>query len=440
MAAWGTSKRGIDDLVAKVRSGETGRTLLVLTGARHMDDDASVAALCDAVAASDSLEELLCSGHRMSPSMAACFGRALSQNASVKLLALGDATFDDTCLASLLAGWSNQTLETLDLECKRLGSGMAPLSAVLRLPAGNAIRSLKLGRNQLGDAGAAELAEGVAASPHLTHLDVSSNGIGVAGCAALGAALAARPAGPLALDLSRNAGVGAEGVAALCGAATPASACRVVELAVGHCDVGTAGAVAICASATALPLFSELRRLDLASNDVDASAAAPLCEALAAPAGALQVLDLRNNALGVRGSALLTGALGASSLRHLDLTSNGVAWSAASSDELAQVFTDVATKAPALEELRLMGNELGDEGAVRLLRALHDGGSALHTLAIGAAGVTAVGCVQMADMLTSSSTLLCLELGGNDVGADGRTAIEALRDARPELAIPMDDR
>ncbi|KXZ46465.1 hypothetical protein GPECTOR_43g901 [Gonium pectorale] len=70
---------------------------------------------------------------------------------------------------------------------------------------------LGLSRNQLGDRGAAALAEGLARNRGLTSLDLRGNGIGLTGLRALAAALRARSGGlgagkrpPLALALSGN--------------------------------------------------------------------------------------------------------------------------------------------------------------------------------------------------------------------------------------------
>ncbi|KAG2483285.1 hypothetical protein HYH03_017832 [Edaphochlamys debaryana] len=83
-------------------------------------------------------------------------------------------------------------------------SSSNPSSASSSAPTGCRLASLELARNQLGDRGAAFLAEGLGRNTSLTALDLRSNAIGLIGCRALGAALRERNAGVRALAVGGN--------------------------------------------------------------------------------------------------------------------------------------------------------------------------------------------------------------------------------------------
>ena len=102
--AWGTSKRGLADLAAKLRASEDGsetkssvmssglgssassssvlRSLCILKS-RNMSDGFD--SFCEALAANTTLEELIASGHSLTPAQLAAMGSAVAQNTTLKV-------------------------------------------------------------------------------------------------------------------------------------------------------------------------------------------------------------------------------------------------------------------------------------------------------------------------------------------------------------------
>ena len=133
------------------------------------------------------LTELGASGHAIGERGAHALGELLARaDCSLRKLSLGDANFGDAGVLALLDGLAGSpaaSLEELDLEFKGLSAASAaPLGQLARaLPS---LRRLTLARNALGDAAAAALGGGVAASAApLAHLDVSACDLGEAALA-----------------------------------------------------------------------------------------------------------------------------------------------------------------------------------------------------------------------------------------------------------------
>jgi hypothetical protein len=132
--------------------------------------------------------------------------------------------------------------------------------------AGAPLATLLVGRNALGDAGAALLARALrhrSPPPSLTHLDLSFNAIGPSGARALGRALATPGSRLRVLSLRINP-VGDDGAAAL----APALLAGLGELHLTRCRLGDAGARALGAALASEPGGSRMTLLDCRSNDV----------------------------------------------------------------------------------------------------------------------------------------------------------------------------
>ncbi|GBG34223.1 NACHT, LRR and PYD domains-containing protein 3 [Hondaea fermentalgiana] len=462
--AWGQQRRGVDDLVAKLRANETGPALLVMS--MRKVDESGLCALADALAENSSLEELLCSGHSVSEDAAKRLGQALRQNSTLKRLSVGCAQFGDAELAALLDAWENSTLEALDLEFKSLTAGGMPhLGSVLAQPS-HALQDLRLGRNDLGDGGVAALAQGLRNGPlFLRNLELNSSGLGVEGCRALGKALRGSSAaqGSLRLILSDNPAIGDAGARALVGdeaaedkddaqhSASSASSSEVsslssvCELHVDACGLGAEGFASIIAASDRVgSCFHALRILAVGRNEIKevSSVTASIC------ATQLDGLDLRANKMGLSGLAAFGAALSKSSqtdsdaaprLQRLNLTSIGVSVvedpTGAGNEDFRAAVGDLL-QGVSLKELRLMGNALGNDGVAILADLLRENAT-LETLGIGGVGLTREGAEALKTPLQENSTLRTLELGGNDLG-DGKTLVDDFRAARPDLVVALD--
>jgi len=382
----------------------------------------------------------LCSGHSLSAAGARHFSRALQRNKTLKRLALGCAKFGDEAACALFEDWNNSTLEHLDLEYKSLGeAGMAQLAATLQSPT-HGLRRLLLGRNELDDKGAAALAAGLGHSSTLELVDLRSNQIGAEGCAAIGAALASAQGASrgLTLVLDENP-IGADGLQALVkpsgsddASGQEQAALFVEELSLESCAMDNqAVAGLVDAMKRAGSAFAGLAKLRLGSNQLTDGASL----AAALQNGRLTSLSLHHNKLGAQGAAELAAGLGRQTLRLLDLSSNSI--SGDDEEPFAQLVADL-TKPGVAEEIRLLGNPLGDRGAIAVCAALEDN-ETLSTLSLGGVGLTMSGLRACLEKLAKNKGLKTLELGGNDVGFEGRELVESFTSTtRPDLDIALD--
>mmetsp|Transcript_19761 Transcript_19761/g.38695 ORF Transcript_19761/g.38695 Transcript_19761/m.38695 type:complete len:451 (+) Transcript_19761:112-1464(+) len=442
---WGQQRRGVDDLVAKLRANETGPALLVMS--TRSVDDAGLKSLAEALADNNSLQELLCSGHSVSEDAARSIGAALRKNRTLKRLSVGCQKFGDSELLAMLESWDNSTLEAIDLELKSLSpAGMAALGTVLG-SSSHGLQDIRVGRNSLGDDGIRELASGIRDGPvFLKNLELNSSGVGVEGCKALGEALRKSSAkeGALRLVLSDNPAVGDLGVIALVGSQDDVEDLAeelsgilpsVEELHMDGCGVGAAGFASICTSTKdQTSRFHAMKTLALGRNEIDSIDN----EAALACVQQLEDVDLRSNKIGLDGFRTFASALKAASsprLQTLNLTSIGITMEPVGNDDFKTAVED-ALAGKTLKELRLMGNALGDEGVAIILEALrHD--DTLETLGLGGVNLTRAGAEALAEPLKDNKGLRTLELGGNDLG-DGSTLVEILQAAKPNLIVALD--
>lgn len=250
----------------------------------------------------------------------------------------------------------------------------------------DARQELKLGRNELGEAGMEDICLGLSENKTLRRLDLSGNSLNAPAAEALGRALsttnrdddAADPVGTAAgaprlesLDLSRNP-LGDEGGAALFRALARCGSLRSLKVAESGLGAGAANALARALGAAhaggdpqpaaLLPLPSgglfHIKALDLSKNELGAAGAASLAEALGrGGAPHLASLSLGYNGIGDEGARALGRAGGSSSsspssFRVLDLGGNGL-----TGEGIASVL-GVA----GLREAKLFHNSCGDEG------------------------------------------------------------------------------
>ena len=203
--AWGTSKRGVEDLVAQLSRDCTAETMCVMRTRKF--GAAEVGAFAEALATNTSLKELLLAGHPLDAAAAAVLGGALGQNSSLRMLTLGDSGFGDEALAALVAAGlgRNTGLADLDLEFRALTPPSARVVGGLLSAQLPPLRVLRLARNELGaDAEALRvLLAGAGASVTLESLDLAENGLGEMGAVLCGELLSAS-ASLKSLKLSSN--------------------------------------------------------------------------------------------------------------------------------------------------------------------------------------------------------------------------------------------
>ncbi|KAF6265188.1 hypothetical protein COO60DRAFT_1692446 [Scenedesmus sp. NREL 46B-D3] len=276
-------------------------------------------------------------------------------------------------------------LQHLKLHTNNLGDEGAALLAQ-KLSGNGLLLSLDLGTNGIGDVGAAALAEGLKLNTTLQKLDLSGNAVDVAGAKALAEALAANTtltsltlsdnyisvegAKALAEALMQNKSLtelsikgnelGDEGIEAL---ATALLAGKLVEFNMYMNEVGDAGMAKLA------PAFKEcksLKNLDLGGNDAGPDGAAALAEALVSHPS-LTLLELGYNPLGPAGAATITGAF-----KHdtkLEVLKLG--WCKVGGGEGARALADLLMFNNSLVQSWTWAyNEIKDDGACALAQAL----------------------------------------------------------------------
>eukprot|EP00752_Nemacystus_decipiens_P006425 g5788.t1 len=426
-----------------------------------------------ALADNTSLAELLASGHPLDVAGATAFGEALSRNTTLRSLCVGDNSFGDKGVLALVESLKrNRGLLVLDLEYKSIASGEGLCKLLETHPT---LADLRLGRNQLAEAGITALCGGLALSSTLLRLDLSGNLLNAAAARALGVALCGRHANgagasagteaesssgrpPLEfLDVSKNP-LGDEGGAALvrslatsptlkglvlAEAGLGAGAAAALAAALGPCPPPAAGvgspaaATADSGEEKALPLppstttqassgrgLPLLKALDVSKNDLRVGGAMELAGALSGGGGAqLESLSVGYNDVGDDGATALGEAAGPR-LAVLDLSGNALSGSG-----LAAVLS-----APGLREAKLFHNACGDEGVPLVLQALL-AGSGLQTLDLGANGLTGAGFEALLPELAACSSLKTLEVGANANDDRAEEAVRCSQGNNPALDI-----
>ena len=291
------------------------------------------------------------------------------------------------------------------------------------LAGGACVRSLNLAFADIDDDGARLLSPGIGS---LYELNLRANGIRHAGCAVL----ATRLAGSLRrLCLASNS-IGRDGAVAL-GAALPSCALEMVD--VSGCSIDTEGCIALAAGVAASTTLLELL---IGFNRLGPAGVVALASALAAPTSQLVVLDCEWTSAGPAGAEAVGRALlqrGTRPMQRIDLSSNGVT-------ALAVVPLSAALGSCSLHTLVLTNNAyLGNGGAAALAAGLHQPGTALARLELGACGIRASGALTLACVLASPATQLCaLNLAENGIGAEGVNALtNALRDNRTLVELSL---
>ncbi|CAM9967739.1 unnamed protein product, partial [Hapterophycus canaliculatus] len=347
---------------------------------------------------------------------------------------------------ALVAGLRrNRGLLVLDLEYKSIVSGEGLDTLLKEHPT---LADLRLGRNQLGEAGIHSLAAGLSLSCTLIRLDLSGNLLNPAAAKALGDALRRRPenasvgaeaTGPPPLeflDVSKNP-LGDEGGAALfCALATSPTLTGLVVA-----ETGLGGRAAASLAAALAP--SGLPPTEAGVPPLDAAGAAAASAGGGTQAGVattspmneqrggltlLKTLDVSKNEFGAGGAVELAGALscgGAPFLESLSIGYNGVGDEGAaalgraagprlavldlSGNALSGTGVGAVVSASGLREAKLFHNACGDEGVPLLLEALLAGGG-LETLDLGANGLTGAGFEALLPGLAACSSLQTLEV------------------------------
>uniref|UniRef100_A0A8D1ARE9 Ribonuclease/angiogenin inhibitor 1 n=1 Tax=Sus scrofa TaxID=9823 RepID=A0A8D1ARE9_PIG len=301
---------------------------------------------------------------------------------TLRELHLSDNPLGDAGLRLLCEGLLDPQchLEKLQLEyCRLTAASCEPLASVLR--ATRALKELTVSNNDIGEAGARVLGQGLADSAcQLETLRLENCGLTPANCKDL-CGIVASQASLRELDLGSN-GLGDAGIAELCpGLLSPAS--RLKTLWLWECDITASGCRDLC---RVLQAKETLKELSLAGNKLGDEGARLLCESLLQPGCQLESLWVK--------SCSLTAAC----CQHVSL---------------------MLTQNKHLLELQLSSNKLGDSGIQELCQALSQPGTTLRVLCLGDCEVTNSGCSSLASLLLANRSLRELDLSNNCVGDPG---------------------
>ncbi|KAM9657866.1 ribonuclease inhibitor isoform 3-T6 [Trichechus inunguis] len=307
---------------------------------------------------------------------------ALQANPSLTELSLHNSGLGDAGLRRLLQALQGpaRKIRKLSLQnCSLTAAGCTALPGALRsLPS---LLELHLSDNTLDEAGLRLLCEGLRDPQcHLERVHLEYCRLTAAGCEPLATALRARP-GLRGLVLSNN-DLGEDGVRALCGGLLGAR-CPLETLRLASCGVTAANCKDLCSLVAAK---DSLQELDLGENKLGDAGVATLCPGLLSPSSRLKTLWL---------------------------------WECDISAEGCREISRVLHAKESLKELSLAGNELGDQGARLLCKALREPGCRLESLWVKTCGLTHACCPDFSAMLAQNKSLLELQLSNNRLGDTG---------------------
>jgi NLR family CARD domain-containing protein 3 len=285
------------------------------------------------------------------------------------------------------------------------------------------LRSLQLPKNNLTVSCAKALAHIIHSTPTLVDLDLSDNCVKAEGLSiVIDDALAVSTCRLTDLNLSNNKLGGRQGASLIAKLLRDNTSLRTLVL--GHNDLGGR-------NQSMKEILTSLHRscllhLDLTANKLGDRGAAGIAEALAAPDGKLQILNLANNKIRYSGAYKLADAFvkhNNTALLKLDLRDNMI------EAEGAQAFGSALRLSYTLQELNLSRNNIGDDGLRVIALGLKENRtSALRRLDLSWNGIKDGGARLLADMLMDNSVLTYLNLRCNFICDEG---IRALAESLP---------
>ena len=316
-------------------------------------------------------------------------------------------------------------IQTLELSRNNIGDvGAAALAQGLKSCIN--LQELRLVNNNIGDDGAATLAQGLKFCNSLQTLHLAINNIGVDGAIALAEGL--KSFNNLHnLELSHNS-IGDDGAEVLAEGLKSCNGLQILGL--SHNSIGDEGAAAL---AEGLKSCSSLDTLLLSDNSIGDDGAAALAEGLKS-CNCLDTLDLSYNSIGDDGVAALAEVLkSCNSLDTLLLSDNSIG------DDGAAALAEGLKSCNSLDTLLLSDNSIGDDGAAALAEGLKSCNS-LDNLDLSYNSIGDDGAAALADGLKSCNSLHILDLQYNDIGDEGAAALaEGLKSCANLVAVDLSD-
>jgi Ran GTPase-activating protein (RanGAP) involved in mRNA processing and transport len=173
--------------------------------------------------------------------------------------------------------------------------------------------------------------------------------------------------------------------------------------------------------ADALRRNSTVESLDLSNNALRADACRSLQQTFRSNTCSLTSLCLDNTKIGDEGVVLLLDAIAESQLEYLSVRSCRI--TTAGCEAVSNIATDRQKRPRNLKALLLGGNMLKDDG-LTALRPLFSQSVGLQLLELAHVGATDKGAEALAAAMSDAMLyLLTLDLGGNQIGRDGQSAL-----------------
>ncbi|KAI4349516.1 hypothetical protein L6164_010097 [Bauhinia variegata] len=222
---------------------------------------------------------------------------------------------------------------------------------------------------------------------------------------------------------------------------------------------GDDGAIAISEIVKRSPALEDFR---CSSTRVDSVGGVALAEALGTCAQ-LKKLDLRDNMFGVEAGVALSKAIPAFAglteiyLSYLNLEDDGaealadaLKESAPSLEVLAMAGNDITAKGTAslaafiaskqfLTKLNLSENELKDEGAILISKALEEGHGQLNEVDLSTNSIRRSGARILAQAVVQKPGFKLLNINGNFISDEGIDEVKNIFKSSPDMLGPLDE-
>jgi len=267
---------------------------------------------------------------------------------------------------------------------------------------------LLLGKNELGDKGAVQVAKALSKALNIIHLDLSSNSLSPEGLSEVLRALSCHES-LISLDLSSHEGLHRNRLA-LEGALALGDLLRRSKFLVALDVSGTAIGEGLEAVAIGLASNRSLLQIGLSRNGIRGKTLLPLCKLL--PQSRLMRLSVAGNPLGREGVEVLCSSLSTSDrfpLRLLDISDSRIGFVG------SEVVFDAVSRNMKLHTLLMSRNAIGDAPNPALAGFLCDN-SQLRHLDLSDCGLRGNGMMAIGQGLGRNHSLETLVLARNALG------------------------
>lgn len=289
----------------------------------------------------------------------------------------------------------------------------------------------------------------------LKYLNLSNNALGEKGVRAFGALLKSQ--NNLEELYLMNDGISEEAARAVCELIPSTEKLRILQF---HNNMtGDEGAIAISEMVKRSPALEDFR---CSSTRVDSEGGVALAKALGT-CTRLKKLDLRDNMFGVEAGVALSKALSAFKdltevyLSYLNLEdegakaiANALKESTPSLEVLEMAGNDITVEAAStlaaciaakqcLAKLSLAENELKDEGAILISKALEEGHNQLTEVDLNTNSIRRAGARFLAQTVASKPGFKLLNINGNFISDEGIDEVKDIFKNCPDVLGPLDE-